>query len=68
MVRVESEAVAEIDYDSDTSRMFVRFAKGNWYTYFAVPAQTYEAFVAAPSHGCFFSERVRDRFPFRRGR
>jgi hypothetical protein len=68
MVQVESEAIAEIDYDAGTARMFVRFAEGNWYTYFAVPVRTYEAFVAAESHGRFFHDRVRDCFPFRRGR
>jgi hypothetical protein len=54
MVQVESEAITEIDYDAETSRMFVRFAEGNWYTYFAVPARVHEAFVAASSHGRFF--------------
>lgn len=68
MVQVESEAIAEIDYDSDTSRMFIRFSEGEWYTYFAVPARTCEEFVAAESHGRFFHEHIRDRFPFRRGR
>ena len=68
MVQVESEAIAEIEYDADTSRMFVRFSEGDWYTYFAVPARTSEAFVAAESHGRFFHEHIRDRFPFRRGR
>jgi hypothetical protein len=68
MVQVESEAIAEIDYDAETSRMFVRFAEGNWYTYFAVPARTYEEFCAADSHGRFFHEKIRDHFPFRRGR
>jgi hypothetical protein len=68
MVQVESEAIAEIDYDVATSRMFVRFTEGNWYTYFAVPARTYESFVTAASHGRFFHDLVRDRYPFRRGR
>jgi hypothetical protein len=68
MVQVESEAIAEIAYDADTSRMFVRFAEGVWYTYFAVPPRTYEEFLAAESHGHFFHERIRDRFSFRRGR
>ena len=68
MVQVESAAIAEIDYDSKTSRMFVRFAEGDWYTYFAVTLATYEAFIAAESHGRFFQQYIRDRFPFRRGR
>jgi hypothetical protein len=68
MTLVDSEAIAEISYDAVTSRMFVRFSEGVWYTYFAVPARTYEAFVGAESHGRFFQECIRDRFPFRRGR
>ena len=68
MVQVQSEAIAEIDYDANTSRMFVRFTEGLWYTYFAVPLGTYEAVVAAPSHGRSFQEHIRDRFSFRRGR
>ena len=68
MVQVESEAIAEIGYDVETSRMFVRFIDGDWYTYFAVPAGAYEAFVAAESHGRFFHERIRDRYAYRRGR
>jgi hypothetical protein len=68
MVQVESEAIDEIGYDAERSVMFVRFSHGGWYTYFDVPADTYEAFVAAESHGRFFHERVRDRFSYRRGR
>lgn len=68
MTLVESDVIAEIDYDDATSRMFVRFVEGLWYTYFAVPRRTYEAFVAAGSHGRFFREHVRDYFPYRRGR
>lgn len=36
MVQVESEAIGEITYDEDTSKMFVRFAQGGWYAYFAL--------------------------------
>jgi hypothetical protein len=68
MVQVESEAIDEIGYDAGCSVMFVRFAHGGWYSYFDVPAAIYEAFVAAESHGRFFHERIRDRFPYRRGR
>jgi lysyl-tRNA synthetase class 2 len=68
MVQVESEAIAEIDYDAARSTLFVRFAHGDWYSYFAVPKQVHEAFVAAESHGRFFHEHIRDRFPYRRDR
>lgn len=68
MVQVESEAIEEITYDADTSRMFVRFAHGGWYTYFAVPVRIFQVFVAAESHGRFFHEHIRDKYPFRKGR
>ena len=68
MVQVESEAIDEITYDRDRSTLFVRFAHGGWYSYFAVPTDVYEAFVAAESHGRFFHGQIRDRYPYRRGR
>jgi hypothetical protein len=68
VAQVKSEAIDEIDCDAGTSRMFVRFAHGDWYTYFAVPASIYEAFIAAESRGRFFHEQIRDRYPYRRGR
>ena len=68
MAQVVSEAIDEIEYDAGTSRLLVRFAHGGWYQYFGVPQQVYEDFIAADSHGRFFHEQIRDRFPFGRGR
>jgi len=68
MVQVESEAIAEIDYDPRRSALFVRFVEGDWYTYFEVPANVHAAFVAADSHGRFFHHHILDRYPYRRGR
>jgi hypothetical protein len=68
MVHVESGAIDEIAYDTARSVMFVRFAHGDWYSYFEVPAEIYEEFVAAESHGRFFQERIRDRYRYCRGR
>jgi lysyl-tRNA synthetase class 2 len=68
MVQVESEAIAEIDYDASKSTLLVRFAHGDWYRYFAVPRSVHEAFAAADSKGRFFHEHIRDHYPFRRGR
>jgi len=68
MPRVESEAIEEISYDSARSILFVRFVHGDWYRYFVVPKAVYEAFVAAPSHGRYFQDHIRDHYPYRRGR
>ena len=68
MVQIESEAIDEIAYDEERSTMFVRFAHGGWYSYFAVPKRVYEEFIAAESHGRFFHDRIRPRYPCHRGR
>jgi hypothetical protein len=68
MVYVESEAIDEIDYQPASAILFVRFANGGWYEYFGVPPKVYRDFLAADSHGRFFHEHVRDRYPYRRGR
>ena len=54
MVQVDSEAIAEIQYDPGRAMLFVRFVDGDWYSYFGVPAAVHAAFVAAESHGRFF--------------
>jgi KTSC domain len=68
VVLVESEAIAEIDYESANSTLFVRFAHGGWYSYFMVPPKAYAEFLAAESHGRFFQENIRDHYPYRPGR
>lgn len=68
MVLVESEAIAEIDYDAASRTLFVRFVEGDWYRYFEVPAAVHGSFLSASSHGGFFHDHILDRYRFRRGR
>lgn len=68
MVHVESEAIEQISYDAGSSTLFVRFVDGDWYAYFDVAPDTYEAFVSAESHGRFFHDHIRDRYRYRRAR
>jgi len=68
MVLVESEAIAEIEYDSLKAILFIRFVDGEWYTYFDVAQQVYDDFVAAGSYGGFFQQNIRERYRYRRGR
>jgi len=68
MVRVDSEAILEIDYDPATSTLYVRFTDGDWYSYFGVPVRTWEAFLAADSHGRFFHDHIRNRYAYAKGR
>ncbi|CAA9489197.1 MAG: hypothetical protein AVDCRST_MAG44-116 [uncultured Sphingomonas sp.] len=68
MVSVESEALAEIDYDAAHSIVFVRFLDGDWYRYFGVPPAVHAAFLAAASHGHFFHTHILGRYPYQRDR
>jgi len=68
MALVDSEAIAEIDYETEQSILYVRFVDGDWYSYLSVPSTVYSAFIAAESHGRFFQQFVRDRYQYCRGR
>ena len=68
MALVESEAIAEIEYDPGRRALFVHFVDGEWYTYFDVARSTYDAFVSADSHGRFFQKYIRGRYNYLRGR
>jgi hypothetical protein len=60
-----SRAIRQIRYDADARKLFVTFRdSGKTYVYFDVPPQVYGGFLAADSHGAFFSERVRDAYRF----
>jgi lysyl-tRNA synthetase class 2 len=60
-----STVIADIEYNSEFSRLTVTFTTGRIYDYYAVPAEVVAAFQAAPSKGAFFNTRIRDHFPFR---
>jgi len=60
---VASEAIAQIEYDAATRTLFVCFSDGDWYGYAGVPPAVHEAFVAAPSHGRFFHDHIREAYP-----
>jgi len=68
MAQVDSGAIDEVEYDAAHSTLFVRFAHGDWYSYFAVPKRVHKDFMDAESKGGFFQDRIRDRFPYRKGR
>lgn len=62
---VQSEAVAQIEYDAPSRTLFVQFTSGEWYSYFDVPPRVCAAFEAADSHGRFFQEHIRDRYAYK---
>jgi hypothetical protein len=61
---IDSTAIKAIDYDGERRDLFVRFKSGEEYLYHGVAEPLYFDFAAAPSKGRFFSEKIRDRYPF----
>ena len=61
---VESTAISEIDYEEDHGKLIVTFQDGDCYVYVGVPGEVHRSFIDAPSKGRYFSEAIRDRYPF----
>ena len=57
--------MTDVDYDPVTQTLRIRFADGDWYSYFDVPAAVHAALMAAESHGRFFQAHIRDQYPYR---
>lgn len=68
MVAVTSEAIREIDYNSEAQSLRVRFPDGDWYLYLDVPPEVAGDFLSASSHGIFFQRHIRDRYAYWRER
>lgn len=63
-MHVESTAISDIGYDVRHGKLSVRFNDGDTYVYVGVPDAVHQAFVEAPSKGRYFSEAIRDQYPF----
>ena len=65
-MHVQSEAITDLSYDARKARLFVRFHDGDRYVYVGVPGEVHRSFVSAPSKGRYFTDQIRDRFPYNR--
>ena len=65
-MHVQSTAISDIHYDDRHGKLLVRFNDGDLYVYVGVPGEVHRSFVEAPSKGRYFSEAIRDRYPFNR--
>jgi hypothetical protein len=60
-----SIAISRINYHPTTRRLFVTFVgSGKTYMYFDVPNDEYQDFIASPSQGRFFNDRIRDHYRY----
>ncbi len=62
MPHVRSQAIRDVEYDAARRWLFVQFSSGEWYAYLDVQDAVFTAFLAAPSKGRFFQDRVRDHY------
>jgi len=63
---IESKLLAAAAYDSPRRRLYLRFHSGEAYCYFTFPAEQYQEFLNADSHGRYFLNHIRNRFPYER--
>ena len=64
MPAIDSEAIAQVEYESASHTLFVRFTSGEWYAYLDVPQAVFDGLLAADSKGGFFQTEVRDGYAF----
>ncbi len=64
LVPVDSSAICALGYDDVSRTLFVRFRSGALYAYLRTPPETARAFMAAPSKGRFFAERIDSVFRY----
>lgn len=68
MHAIESSNIAEVGYDPASRTLGIRFKarqgqeKGDLWHYVLVPAEQFQAMMAAPSIGSHFSKMTRPRF------
>jgi hypothetical protein len=62
-IPVDSSWIRTVTYASDAT-LTVCFRSGAVYRYFTVPRSILEGFLAAPSKGAYFTQRIRRAFPY----
>jgi len=63
---VKSSNIKSIGYEPETETLEVEFLNGGIYQYDNVPLTIYEGLMNASSHGKYFWQHIRDRYPTRK--
>lgn len=66
MTPTTSSSITAAGYDAVTATLRVRFVRGRTYDYIGVPADAYDAFLAAPSKGRFVNFEIKPYYPVQR--
>lgn len=65
---VQSSNIRSVGYDDQQNLLEIEFVSGGIYQYSGVPNDIYAGLMEAPSHGKFFAQFIKDRFPTKRVR
>jgi hypothetical protein len=63
---LESKMLASSAYDAGKQIFYLRFRSGDVYRYFEFPAEQYQEFLDAESHGRYFLSNIKDHFRYER--
>ena len=62
MPALNSSAIRNVSYDSQTGRLHITFNSGGTYTFYRVPPPIYDGLLNASSAGQYYHSYIRGRF------
>ena len=63
-ISVQSKEIAVIGYDDHQALLEVVFRRGGVYHYTGVPKNIHQELIQAPSVGIYFTQKVKDAYPY----
>ncbi len=63
LIPVISSCIAAVGYEPRAYVLGIKFTSGRFYHYFEVPRSIYERLLHASSHGTYFNDEIKDRYP-----
>lgn len=63
---VRSSNLASVGYDILSAVLEIEFNSGAVYMYERVPQRVYKELMAAPSHGKYFAQHIKNKYPYAR--
>ncbi len=60
---VKSRDLAIVGYDAEQKLLEIAFRGGGVYQYENVARDIYDGLMQAPSHGTFFNQEIKNKFP-----
>jgi hypothetical protein len=61
---VVSSTLKAVGYDANRQLLEIAFNSGSVYQYTDVPAAVHTGLLSASSHGTYFHDHIRDRYPY----